>query len=686
MNSRLLIVVFSLLLLVSLVLCPSCDVPSLGDPPEPEAMEVTAGGPTTYAYKNYGQIMAELASIASAHSDIVELHDIGDSWEKTQGIADRDIIAVKISDNVAVDEDEPEVMIVGLHHAREWSTSELVLEVVKNLTTAYGNDTRLSWLVDNRELWIVPVVNPDGLDFALADDDMWRKNRRLNWDGSYGVDLNRNYNGSQNGDSAGEWGGVGTSHIPTYDTYCGEAPFSEPETQAIRDMVLARDFQIALDFHSYGEDVMWPWSYTTNLTADNEDFVRLGTALAAINGYAPAQSVDMYATTGDSLDWLYGGADVYPILFEVGREFHPEWASDVEEIIQDNLPAALYGIEAAGDREARVFDIAHSVEAVRGFSYSGFDVNATIAADRGVDTSALTVFYRVDGKAWASVPMSKSVGNDTYTGTVPAQSVGSIVEYYIVAQDEGGIELMSPMYAPYEVHSFLVTAEGASDIEIIWDPPTLIDGSDSVTFSLEARNLSLGADLVFYMLNGTFYYTTIAEPITGSPEFYSIEIVAGLPLGLYDVWLTSEVGGVVEYESLHDTTELQDWTLPAIGSHEAVQLSADSLQVTVPCTDLYGVVSVTLVSRVSTDYVYTEMVLTEGTSKDGTWSATIAISGYDSVEYMFVAYQADLQHSELPIADWFVFTPIPEFGPVMVALGAAAAVLFLVAFSRARRA
>ena len=124
-----------------------------------------------YDYRNYTEIRAALLNLEAQHPDISEMVDIGDSWEKLQGISMRDILALKISDNVLLDEDEPEVLIVGLHHAREWTTSEIVYELAENLTSGYGFDPRISWLVDNREIWLVPIVNPDGLDYALTTDE-----------------------------------------------------------------------------------------------------------------------------------------------------------------------------------------------------------------------------------------------------------------------------------------------------------------------------------------------------------------------------------------------------------------------------------------------------------------------------------------------------------------------------------
>jgi hypothetical protein len=419
---------------------------------------------TTYAYHNYTEIKNRLIAIAAQHPDISMLYDIGDSWETTQGLADRDILALKISDNVAVDEDEPEVLIDGLHHAREWTASEIALALAINLTDGYHNDTRISWLVDNREIWIVPVVNPDGLDYALATDQWWRKNRHANYDGSFGVDLNRNYGGSMNDDAAGEWGGAGSSHVPSDDIYCGTGPFSEPETQAIRDLVQAHNFALAFDFHSYGNLVMWPWGYSANKTADDADLVRIGNEFAALNGYTAEQSIGLYPTTGDSIDWMYGAEDVYSFCFEVGQSlFHPTSATDVLGIIGENLPPTYLAIEIAGDRQERQFQINHSPISAREYSSAGFPIDANITAARGVDVSATSVTYRVDDGTWSKVSMDRSAGNDTFETTIPAQPVGSVVDYYIVAHDMSGVELTSPRYAPYDSHSFLVT-NGSSSI------------------------------------------------------------------------------------------------------------------------------------------------------------------------------------------------------------------------------
>jgi hypothetical protein len=184
--------------------------------------------------------------------------------------------------------------------------------------------------------------------------------------------------------------------------------------------------------------------------------VRIGTQLAALNGYTAEQSVGLYPTTGDSIDWLYGYLSIFGILFEVGREFHPSTAQEALGVISENIPPIMLGIEIAGDRYQEQFTITHAPSGSREYSSAGFELQADVVADRGVDDSQLRVFYRVDSGTWSSAAMAHTAANDTYSGIIPSQPVGSSVEYYIVAHDKGGVELMSPMYAPYEVHSFLV--------------------------------------------------------------------------------------------------------------------------------------------------------------------------------------------------------------------------------------
>ena len=134
-------------------------------------------------YSDYQQNVDELAALEAAHPTIASTDVIGVSIEG------RGIYALKISDNVATSEPEPEVLLMAIHHAREPVSNETVLELARRLLGGYGSDPEMTFLVDHREIWIIPIVNPDGYVYVDDSDPMWRKNRR----GGYGVDINRNY-------------------------------------------------------------------------------------------------------------------------------------------------------------------------------------------------------------------------------------------------------------------------------------------------------------------------------------------------------------------------------------------------------------------------------------------------------------------------------------------------------------
>ncbi len=545
-------------LLLSVLFAVSVLLPALAPgSDEPDVIaHAEAGPPVYYTYHDYGQVKDDLYTVQGQHGDIMKVYDIGDSWEKVNGTADRDILAVKISDNVEVDEDEPETIIIALHHAGEWPGMEVALSYIENVTDDYGNDTRVSWLVDNRETWIVPVVNPDGLDFAMHDTDSWRKNRH--WfpaDATYGVDLNRNYDGSQNGDPDGEWGGAGTSHDPSSSTYCGESPFSEPETQAVRDLVEAHDFQIGIDFHTSGDLVMWPWNYDYVLAPDDADLVRIGEEMAALNGYTPEQGVVLYATTGDSTDWMYGGADVYPYCIEIGSEQHPDLYDEVIPLLDENYPVILLAMELAGDREERQFDISHTPVASMDYSSSGFTLTADITAGRGVDTAAVDVVYSVDGGAWESVQMTQTASNDTYESVIPSQVAGSVIDYYIVAHDLAGVEKMSPTYAPYDIHTFTVTSTGTA--------PTANAGVDIDSFvgtAVAFDGTASSDDVAISSYEWEFTYNGSTTTLTGAEPTFTFWTP-----GVYDVTLTVTDGDGLTDED-HVTVTVYDTAIPEFGT------------------------------------------------------------------------------------------------------------------------
>ena len=293
-------------------------IAKLGYPIE-EIVQVLGFPPADEAYHDYAEMVAEIQQVTAGHPDLVSYFSIGQSYEG------RELWAAKVSDNVAVDEDEPEVLFLGLHHAREHLTVEMTLYILNLLTGQYGIDTQITDLVNTREVYIVFNVNPDGGEYDIATGSYrsWRKNRQPNSGSSYiGTDLNRNY--------GYKWGCCGgSSGFPSSETYRGSAPFSSPEMARVRDFVDSRviggkqQIKTSITFHTYAELVLWPYGYTytdvpSDMTQDDHNvFVAMGQAMATSNGYTPQQSSDLYITDGTYDDWAYGVHRIFAYTFEM---------------------------------------------------------------------------------------------------------------------------------------------------------------------------------------------------------------------------------------------------------------------------------------------------------------------------------------------------------------------------------
>jgi len=302
--------------------------------------------PAPAKYHTYNEVTAGL--IALEDSGVAQTYIIGRTYEG------RDIWAVKISDNPSEDEGEPGALFMGCHHAREWISVEVPYYLAHYLVNNYQTDPEVKQLVDNCEIWIVPIVNPDGYVYTWTKDRLWRKNRRNNGNGTFGVDLNRNYGYM--------WGlDDGSSGNPSNWEYRGPSAFSEPETQAIRDLILANQFRITMSYHSYGQLLYSPWGYTLDPCPDdvpmNSMIYNMRELIQETSGivYTPwAEWEEKYPVSGDTGDWPYGILGIYSF----GAELRPETeaqggfvlpARQILPTCEENLPAALYLISLSAD-------------------------------------------------------------------------------------------------------------------------------------------------------------------------------------------------------------------------------------------------------------------------------------------------------------------------------------------------
>jgi murein tripeptide amidase MpaA len=295
-------------------------------------------------YTTYDEMVFLLSLAEARFPEICRLYDIGDSWEKTDGISDRDIWALKISDDPGTeDPNEPEILFVGNHHARELITVEIPIAIGRELLIKYGRDPVITRMVDEKETWIVPMMNPDGHVRVETVDSWWRKNMNRNGSGNpwnWGVDLNRNY--------SFQWGydNWGSSPDRSDETYRGTAPFSEPETQAIRDLTEAHEFVVAISYHNYGDLFLFPWGYIDADTPDHPTFELISQAYTQFNNYIWGNAKDgiIYNTNGDHDDWMYGEQvtknKVYGCTVEVGHDFWPP-EGQIPSLVEENLQSAL---------------------------------------------------------------------------------------------------------------------------------------------------------------------------------------------------------------------------------------------------------------------------------------------------------------------------------------------------------
>ena len=321
------------------------------------AAPASAGSPDFPAYDsgyhNYPEMVEEIHAVEAAHPDIVDVISIG------QSARGRDIWVAKVSDNVATDEDEPEVLFDAAHHADEHLTVELALYLFNELVDNYGTGSRVTRLVNSREVWIVFMLNPDGVQFDLTGDPYrgWRKNRQDNPASSkVGIDLNRSY--------GYKWGCCGgSSGKPGSEEYRGWEPFAPPETRAFADFVRSRvvdgeqQIRTHMSFHANGELILFPWGYTRrNLAgpmtrADRDAFVAMANDMAATNGYQVLQSADWYITDGDQVDWMYGRQGIFTFTLEVyprlGIVNHYPADEKIAKQTKRNRAALLYLIDLA---------------------------------------------------------------------------------------------------------------------------------------------------------------------------------------------------------------------------------------------------------------------------------------------------------------------------------------------------
>jgi carboxypeptidase T len=298
-------------------------------------------------YYTFAEIEEDLDEMYQLFPNLItQKFSIGNSIEG------RPIWAVKISDNPGLNENEPAVGLDALVHAREPQSMATLMYFMWYLLENYGTNPEATYLVNNREIYCIPCFNPDGYEYNRQTNPngggTWRKNRRNNGGGCYGIDLNRNF--------SYKWGydNIGSSNNPCSDTYRGTGPFSEPEALAVSNLAIEKKYGTHFNMHTYGGYILFPWGYIDAETPDSLNYREFAQLLTSVSGYAYGTGYQLlgYPSNGSIRDWMYGEQTVknkiYGYTIEIGNSFWPQ-QSQIFPIAQQNLRTMIYQSYLAGE-------------------------------------------------------------------------------------------------------------------------------------------------------------------------------------------------------------------------------------------------------------------------------------------------------------------------------------------------
>ena len=409
-------------------------------------------------YHNYANVVSYLNTLAAAHPALATTDTVGLSLEG------RTIPVIRIT-GPGDASNRPVVFINATQHAREWISTKVVMYIAENLLNGYGSDTRVTSLLDECEVFVVPIVNPDGFSYSWTNYRLWRKNRR----GGYGVDLNRNW--------GWQWGGLGSDGFTSSEVYRGTAPFSEPETEAVRNYVES-DARVvaAIDFHSYGQLILWPWSYdyvdppADDLARYSQVGLQMRQEMLDAGGapYTAESSYLLYPAAGVASDWFYGQLDALSYTVELrdtGNYGFELPASQILPTCQENWPAFLHFAEQA------VIPISVSIPAGAPTAASTsqpttFQVAISDAASSYASGTG-TLHYRV-GSSFYTSSLLTPLGGGFFEATLPTAPCGTDINFYVTAQSTDGRTVSLPsdgQSAPYTATALDITISFADNME-----------------------------------------------------------------------------------------------------------------------------------------------------------------------------------------------------------------------------
>lgn len=358
-------------------------------------------------YPTLADIVATLNATESAFPAIARVVNVTQTYGAPRTWDGNDIFVIKISDNVAVEEDEPAVFIMANLHSNEINTNVVALTAIEELTTKYATDPSIRAVVDDNEIFIAPTWNPDGLDHVHFVGNNWRKNRRPNGGGSFGVDLNRNWSA---GWAAACSGSTNSSSL----TYKGPSAISEPENVVAELFSNDQGFSKVLEYHSSGRETLWEFACTSHPWATLMEQTALG--LSQASGYG--NSIRPPSAEGEHYQTQFTDGRVSHLI-EIGLSQQPSFVSAQAEADQV-FPGILWLLQQPYRLTGHVNDscdgspLAVTIDFLGvGFPYGGAAFSEALHGryDLTPPFGSYTVSYSAAGYASQSFPVTLSQGN-----------------------------------------------------------------------------------------------------------------------------------------------------------------------------------------------------------------------------------------------------------------------------------
>ena len=421
---------------------------------EKAQMQLARGGSWFSTYQTYADIDAYVDTLVALNPAIATRFNVGTSLQGNE------IFGIKITGNA---DPKPQVLLNACQHAREWIAPAITMYTADQLIRQYGIDPEITNLVDQVEFHLVPVVNPDGYIYSHTTFRLWRKNRRNNGDGTFGVDLNRNWDM--------QWGGTGSSGSTNSDIYRGPSPASEPETQALSAyMQTLPRFRGHLDIHNFAQAFLGPWGFSTTITPPRADELilvhnQMAARMQSVNG--------VFYDAGLGTD----------VILSPAAGICPDWVTDNTSALAWTLESrdtGAFGFELpanqiipTGEETLEgILELAHHVIRTLEFTFpTPLPAGGTPDTPTPVSTEVLefnlqkyvngsgTLYTRIGSSgAFTAQSLTGTVAN--LSGTLPAAPCGSTVEYYFEAQTAGGQIVRSPEDAPASLYTLPVSQFG----------------------------------------------------------------------------------------------------------------------------------------------------------------------------------------------------------------------------------